>query len=302
MNSPDDDPFAKLRVMQLALSFERDCVRALLSADATQNGTRARKAFAPGSSPARQWLDAVELAGELCHRSAIETAQLERAVVAFPSPLAAGVVLEDAHFQAWRGYDLARGIREYLGVANVAAFSNIEAKSRFEVRFGALQSLETFLLVDIGERIESWARIGTFDIRGTHVGEQIIERDGAMDGWGRRGSLNAYCSDEAFEGRAQSYGLGGNTPAQVFEMASSNFAAQSLCDEFCARLAQGISNAVTMLNGAPVCVSGPIVRQAWPLLWPRLEPFLKAMWPPQAAFAIFPAKGDDDSALWGALS
>lgn len=288
--------------MQLALSFERDCVRALLAPDATQNGTRARKQFAPGSSPARQWLDAIELAGELCARISIETAQLERAVVAFPAPVSGGVVLEDAHFQAWRGYDLARGLREHLGVANVVALSNIEARARFEMRFGALQGFETFLLVDIGQCIESWARVEGFELRGVHVGEQIIERDGAMDGWGRRGSLNAYCSDESFENRSQSYGLGGFSAARLFEIASSNFAAQSLCDDFCARLAQGLCNAVTMLNGAPVCISGPVVREAWLLLWPRLEPSLKAMWPPQAPCAIFPAKGDDDSALWGALS
>ncbi|RYX84871.1 ROK family protein [bacterium] len=288
--------------MQLALSFEHDCVRALLSPDATQNGTRARKAFAPGSSPARQWLDGVELASELCARAALETPQLERAVVTFPSPLSGGVVLEDAHFKAWRGYDLMRGLREHLGVAEVAAMSNIEARARFESRFGALQNLETFFLVDIGERIESWARVGGFDLRAVHVGEQIIERDGTMDGWGRRGSLNAYCSDEALEGRAQSYGLGGHSSARLFTMAPDNFAAQSLCDEFCARLAQGICNAVTMLNGAPACISGPIVREAWMLLWPRLEPYLKAMWPPHAAFAVFAAQGDDDSALWGALS
>ena len=288
--------------MQLALSFERDCVRALLSPDATQNGTRARKQFAPGTSPARQWLDAVELAGELCARASIETAQLERAVVTFPAPLSGGVVLEDAHFQAWRGYDLARGLREHLGIANVVAISNIEARARFEMRFGALQEFETFLLVDIGERIESWAKASGFELRGVHVGEQIIERDGAMDGWGRRGSLNAYCSDEAFDGRAQSYGLGGFSASRLFEMAPSNFAAQSLCDDFCARLAQGLCNAVTMQGGAPLCVSGAVVREAWPLLWPRLEPFLKAMWPPRVPFAVFPAKGDEDSALWGALS
>ncbi len=288
--------------MQLALSFERDCVRALLSADATQNGTRARKVFAPGSSPARQWLDAVELAGELCGRSALETVQLERAVVTFPSPLNGGVVLEDAYFQSWRGYDLARGLSEHLGVTNVSALSNIEAKARFEARFGALQSLDDFVLVDIGERIESWARVSGLDIRGVYVGEQIIERDGAIDGWGRRGSLNAYCSDESFASRTQSSGLGALSAARVFEVASSNFAAQSLCDDFCARLAQGLGNAVAMLGGAPICVGGSVVREAWPLVWLRLEPFLKAMWPPHATFAIFPAKGDDDSALWGALS
>ena len=288
--------------MQLALSFERDGVRAILSPDATQNGTRAHKQFAPGSSAGRQWLDAMELSGELCARNAIETTQLERAVVAFPSPVSpAGVVLEDARLRAWRGFDLKRGVREHIGVHNVAGMSNVEARARFETRFGALRELDSWLFVDIGERIESWARLNGHDVPNTHIGAQIVERDGAMDEWGRRGSLDAYCSVEAFEGRAQSYGLGGQTPVKLFEIAPSNFAAQSLCDDFCARLAQGLADSVAVLGGLSVCLSGSVVRHAWPLVWPRLEPFCNAMWPPRAPFSILTATGDEDSALWGAL-
>lgn len=288
--------------MQLALSLEQGFVRALLTPDATQNGTRARKTFAPGSSSGRMWLDAMELAGDLCARGAVETPQLERVVITFPSPLSrGGVVLEDARFKAWRGYDLCRGLREHLRVENVSAVSNVEARARFETRFGELQGLDSWLFVDIGERIESWARLSGADVPITHVSAQIIERDGAMDEWGRRGSLNAYCSSEAFEGRAQSYGLGGQIPAKLFEVAGSNFAAQSLCDDFCARLAQGLSGAVAVL-GVPVCLSGGLVRDAWPLVWPRLEPFCRAMWPPRTPLVILPARGDEECALWGALS
>ncbi len=289
--------------MQLSLSIQSDGVRALLSPDASQNGTLARKAWVPGSSAGRQWLDAIELSGQLCARSAIETAALERAVVAFASPVSAeGVVLEDSRFRAWRGFDLTRGVREHLGVANVAALSVVEARARFEVRFGALQGLQSWLHVDIGERIESWARLGGVDVPGTHVGALIIERDGALDEWGRRGSLNAYCSDESLRARAQSSGLGSESPARLFELASSNFAAQSLCDDFCARLAQGLSNCVAVYGSLPVCIGGDLVRAAWPLVWPRLEPACRASWPPRAAFSILPATGDADSALWGALS
>ncbi len=294
---------AKLGFMQLALSFERDCVRALLSPDATQDGTRARKQFAPGSSAGRQWLDAMELAGELCARSAIETAALERTVVAFPSPVSPeGVVLDDALLRAWRGFDLTRGLREHLGVRSAFGLSNVEAKAGFETRFGALQHLESWTFVDIGERIESWARLNEGDVRHTHVGAQIIERDGAMDEWGRRGSLDAYCSVEAFQGRAQSSGLGSETPARLFEIASSNFAAQSLCDDFCARLAQGLANSCALLGGLPLCLSGALVRGAWPLVWPKLEPALRSSWPPRAPFSVLTAMGDEDAALWGSLS
>ena len=289
--------------MQLALSFERLGVRALLSPDATQNGTRARKQFAPGSSAGRQWLDATELAGELCARSAVETASLERAVVAFPSPVSAeGVVLDDARLRAWRGFDLTRGLREHLGVQTAFGMSNVEARSRFETRFGALQNLDSWLFVDIGERIESWTRLNGADVPNTHIGAQIIDRDGALDEWGRRGSLNAYCSSEAFAARAQSSGLGAETPAKLFEIASSNFAVQSLCDDFCARLAQGLSNCAAVLGGLPVCLSGSLIRDAWPLLWPRLEPALRSSWPPRAVFSILRATGDEDAALWGSLS
>lgn len=289
--------------MQLALSLDRDGVRALLSPDMAQNGTRARKLFAPGTSPARQWLDAMELAGELCARAAVETVALERAVVVFPSPVSPeGVVLEDARFRAWRGYDLVRGLREHLGVGEVAALSNVEAAARFEARFGALQGLDSWLLVSLGERIESWARLNGTDLRGVHVGAQIIERDGALDPWGRRGSLEAYCSGESLRSRAQSSGLGDQAPARLFEISSSNFAAQSLCDDFCARLAQGLSNAAAMLGGVPLCLGGSVARSAWPMMWPRLEPFIRASWPPRAGFAVLPATGDDDATLWGALS
>lgn len=288
--------------MQLALSFERESVRALLSPDATQNGTRARKAFAPGSSAGRQWLDAMELCGDLCARASVETSSLERAAVAFGSPLSPdGLVLDDTRNRAWRGYDLTRGLREHLGTPNVSALSAVEARARFETRFGALQGLESWLLVSLDERIESWARLGGRDLRGVHVGAGIIERDGALDEWGRRGSLEAYCSLESFRARAQSSGLGAETPAHLFELASSNFAAQSLCDDFCARLAQGLANAVAVLGGLPVCLGGEITRAAWPLLWPRLEPFCKSMWPPRVGFSVFSASGDEDAVLWGAL-
>ncbi len=288
--------------MQLALSLERVQVRALLSPDAAQNGTRARKQFAPGSSSARQWLDAMELASDLCARASVETASLERAAVAFGSPVSLeGVVLDDTRFRAWRGYDLARGLREHLGTANVLALSNVEARAHFETRFGALQTLDSWLFVSLGERIESWARLSGSDVRGVHVGAQIIEREGALDEWGRRGALEAYCSLESFRARAQSSGLGAESSARLFDLSSSNFAAQSLCDDFCARLAQGLANAVAVLGGAPVCLEGPLVRAAWPLMWPRLEPFCRAMWPPRAQFSVFPASGDEDAVLWGAL-
>jgi len=289
--------------MQLALSLESGGVRALLSPDATQNGTRARRQFAPGSSAGRQWLDAMELAGELCARSAVETKDLERVVAAFPSPVSAGGLVEDdSRFRAWRGFDLPRALREHLGTQNVSALSNVEARAKFEARFGALQSLDSWLFVDIGERIESWARLGGADVRGAHVGAVIIERDGALDEWGRRGSLNAYCSDEALRSRAQSSGLGGESPARLFELTGSNFAAQSLCDDFCARLAQGLAGAVSALGNIPVCVSGDLVRSAWPLVWPRLEPFCRASWPPRVQLSVLKATGDDDGSLWGALS
>lgn len=289
--------------MQLAISLERVQVRALLSPDAAQNGTRARKNFAPGSSPARQWLDAMELAGDLCARASVETASLERAVVTFSSPLSPeGIVLDDTRNRAWRGYDLTRGLREHLGTSHVLALSSVEARARFEARFGALQSLDSWLFVSLDERIESWARLNGTDIRGVHVGAQIIERDGALDEWGRRGSLEAYCSMDSLRARAQSSGLGAENPARLFELSSSNFAAQSLCDDFCARLAQGLSNAVAILGGLPVCLDGELARSAWPLLWPRLEPFCKSLWPPRAPFSVFPASGDEDAVLWGALS
>jgi predicted NBD/HSP70 family sugar kinase len=288
--------------MQLALSLERGGARTLLSSDATQNGTRARKQFAPGASAGRQWLDAMDLCGDLCARASLESASLERAVVSFPSPVSReGLVLDDTRFRAWRGYDLTRGLREHLGVSDVAALSNVEASARFETRFGALQSLDSWLFVSLDERIESWARVGTTDVRSVHVGAQIIERDGALDEWGRRGSLEAYCSAESLRSRAQSSGLGGETSARLFELSSSSFAAQSLCDDFCARLAQGLANAVAILGGVPVCLGGEVVRGAWPLMWPRLEPFCRSVWPPRAGFSVFAASGDEDAALWGAL-
>lgn len=289
--------------MQLALSFERDGVRALLTSDATQNGTRARRQFAPGATPARMWLDAIELGNELCARSAIETSQLERCVVTFPAAVSSeGVILDEGRFRVWRGYDLTRGLREHLRIQNVEALSNVCARARYEAHFGELQSLNSWLFVHVGGRIESWARVQGVELAGVQVGTQIIERDGALDEWGRRGSLNAYCSSEALEGRAQSYGLGGQGIARLFETAPSNFAAQSLCDDFCARLSQGLGNAAALLGGVPLCIGGSISREVWPLVYPRLEPFLKAMWPPAIPLSLFPACGDDDSALWGALS
>jgi len=289
--------------VQLALSLEQNGVRALLSPDASQNGTRARRAFAPGSSAGRMWLDAMELCGELCARSAVQSARLERAVAAFPSPVAvSGEVEDDSRYRAWRGFDLTRALREHLGVREAGAMSNVEARARFETRFGALQGLDSWLFVDIGERIESWARVNGSDIRGSHVGAVIIERDGASDEWGRRGSLQAYCSEDALRSRAQSSGLGGESPVRLFQLAGASFAAKSLCDDFCARLAQGLSNSVASLGPLPVCLSGPLVREAWPLVWPSLEAQCRASWPPRVVLSVFPAKGGEEDVLWGALA
>jgi glucokinase len=263
--------------------------------------------FAPGAPPATQWIAAMEMCRNLLHRASIESGAVARLGIAFTAPVSpAGIVLKDPTHPGWQGYDLARGAREHLGIENVVAASRVVCESRGEARFGALRGQNDWLYLHLGAELESALCVGGTLVIGNggagDVGGQIIERDGALDAFGGRGTLRAYCGALAFESRARSYGLTFAKADAIWNAADANFAAQSLVEDFSSRLAQGLAGAVSLFEPAQICVGGAFGTAIWPRLQVVLESKLRDMAPPFAPEPVWvQAQLGDDAACLGAL-
>lgn len=274
-----------------------------------------RQDFAPSSPPATQWLSAMELCRALLHRAAVTPNALQSIGISFPSPVSAqGIALKDPTHPGWEGYDLKRGIREHLGVGAlpdeaILAASRSLAAGWGEAHFGALRGSDNWLYLHLGSALKSAVVLNGRAITGSgssagDIGGLIIERDGALDAFGRRGTLRAYCSGEAFESRARSYGLTLTAASEIWALAATNFAAQSLVEDFTARLAQGIAGAIALMEPPQICIGGAFGTAIFDQLGAPLASKLRDMALPRAVASVKLVKAQlgDDAASLGAIA
>jgi len=222
-----------------------------------------------GGAPAI-WLAAMETARETMRRAKIQPAQIAHTALAFDNPVdQEGIVGKGIRTEGWEGFNLKRALQEHLGVADAVAENRVICEALGEWRFGALRPAPEspegangdWLYVHIGSTISGAATVNGKLVRGAaraavELGAICIERDGALCASGRRGCLDGYCGGEAFMTRAASYGLTLRLAHEIWEMSGTNFAAQSLCEDYVQRLAQGLGIAVSLLNPARIVLGG----------------------------------------------
>lgn len=213
-----------------------------------------------GGTPA-MWLAAMDVAREALRQAGQPAHRIVCAGIAFEAPLDAnGVVGRGPNTEGWEGFSLTEGVRQHLEMPAVAD-RRVWCEALGEQQFGSLRGLDDWLYVHLGTSITGAAAIRGCALRGVamaavELGAVCIERDGALGAYGKRGSLDAYCGGDALIARARSYGMQLPQPWELWSLAASNFAAQSLCDDFVARLAQGLGSALALLNPRTVTIGG----------------------------------------------
>lgn len=215
------------------------------------------RALPDALTPAQRWLELIELARDGCAGIALEPAKLGRIALVFPGVLDnAGRVKTGS--EGFGGYDLKRGLREHLhsGEAELVVASVGVADAWAQFHAGALRGFDNWLYLSIDEHLESVACLNNVWLV-PDLGGLVLERDGAMDSAGRQGTLSAYCAGQSFAERARSYSLNVEAP-QIWALAQSNFAAQSLARDYVSRLAQGLASAVVALCPGRICIGGAL--------------------------------------------
>ncbi len=291
--------------MLLGLEISSQSASAVLSDDAGGAQLALRQEFAPHAPPATQWMGAVELCRALLHRAALEPSAIARLGISFPAPVSrAGVVLNDPTHPGWQGYDLRRGAREHLLIEEVVAAPRAVCEGWGEAHFGALREKGDWLYLHLGATLESALCLGGQMRLGSggagDIGGLIIERDGALDGLAKRGTLRAYCGGEAFQARARSYGMAYTRAEEIWHLAEANFAAQSLVEDFIERLAQGLASAISLVEPAHICIGGSFGRAIFPQMAAPLASKLRDMAPAQPP--ILAAALGEDAATLGAVA
>ena len=271
-----------------------------------------------GGSPA-VWMAAMETALETMRRGRREPIHVDSIGLAFNAPVdERGTVIKSPGAIGWEGFDLPRALREHLGVADTVAENRVLCEALGESSFGALRSAASesrqpscadWLYVHLGATIGGAALVNGELLRGdarsaVEIGAICIERDGALASSGRRGSLEAYCGGEAFIGRARSYGLNFKMASEVWDAAPSNSMAQSLCDEYHNRLAQGLGIAVVMLNPQQLVLAGALANVLGERLLTPLRQNIKEFCLPAHFNQLQISNGQlgDDAAVLGAVA
>ena len=136
-------------------------------------------------------------------------------------------------------------------------------------------------------------------VRAIDLGHVCLDRDGIVGPGGRRGELQAYCGADNLEARAAGYGLTHRSAAQIWALASSNAAAQSLCEDYARRLAQGIAVARACFAFETVCLGGHLAVEAGASLLPLLQHSLGEFC--EVPETVTAQLGRDD-AIFGALA
>ncbi len=253
------------------------------------------------STPAHSWLQLVELARELCFAAVIEPAQLERIVLVFPGALSAQGIVQDAG-GGFGGYDLKRGLREHLRTdCELVVSSATVADAWAQHHAGVLRDCDSWLALSL-ESLECAAQVRGRWLQ-PQLAAQVLERGGPLDDYGKRGSWRAYCASRAFEERARSYALNVSLP-QLWALVPSNFAAQSLAQDYVSRLAQGLANGIAALRPARVCLSGELARALFALIHDDLVSQLRDLLPPDLwrGDVVLSAPGEPGGITPGALA
>lgn len=296
--------------MLLGLEISRHDAAVILASPEGEAKLALRQEFASNLAPAAQWLAAMDLCQNILGRAVLEPHQITRAAVVLDAQQNVnGVVERDPYRPGWEGYDLRRGLREHLGIQDVVSEVRGRAEALGELRFGALKDSGDWLYFHLGRSLEAAAMlrgqwiIGADNAAGD-LGGVILDRDGAVDAYGRRGSLAAYCGGDAFEARCRSYGLTFTRAHEAWELAGSNFAAQSLVEDFTARLAQGLVAAATILNPAVICLGGAFANAIFPRLQPALALKMREMGRSRAVETIELRRASlgEDAAVLGAVA
>jgi predicted NBD/HSP70 family sugar kinase len=261
------------------------------------------------------WLAAMETARETLRRAHVEPAKIIGAGIAFDAPVAAsGVILKGRRTVGWEGFDLPRAVREHLGVAHAVAESRTLCEALGEWRFGALREAEgtlcpDWLYVHLGDRLGGAAALEGRVLRGANraavaLGALCLERDGALCDNGRRGSWEGYCGVENFLARARSYGLTLRTAREIWDDRATNFVARSQCDDYVRRLAQGLGNALSLLNPRRLVLGGPLALDLGDELLQAVRPALGEFCSPTtlAGLEICPPQLGADAAALGAVA
>ena len=260
--------------MILALELQPDSARghALDDAGAIQHARF--RALADALTPAQRWLELIEMARDLGAGVALEPAQFERIVLIFPGELdAIGQVKAGA--QGFGGYDLKRGLREHLqlGETELIVASASVADAWAQTQAGVLREVNDWIYLSVSARLESVACARGVWLQ-PDLGGLVLQRDGAMDGAGRRGTFDAYCAGLSFTESARSYSL--NVPArEIWTLSDSNFAAQSLARDYVSRLAQGLASSVAALAPRRICIGGNLGREIFSQIYAELASELR---------------------------
>lgn len=296
--------------MRLGLDLSQQYAAAIL-ADANGASLCALRAPLPqeGGSPAI-WTATMETARETLRRANVQAEQVESVALAFDAIVQNGIVLKGRNTDGWHGFDLVRGLREHLNINDARAENRVVCEAKGEARYGvlregALTTDEHWLYVHLGaglgaalgsgENLHTGARGAFLDIGGI-----CIDRDGMLGTTGRRGTLDAYCSGDGFVSRAATYGITLKTTREIWQSAPQNFAAQSLCDDFVKRLAQGIGNASSLLAPQKIVLGGALANDLGETLFAPLRGALGEFCAPPIP-QILGASLGDDAAVLGAI-
>jgi predicted NBD/HSP70 family sugar kinase len=294
--------------MLLGLEIVAHHTCAVLADDAGTVQFTLRQEFAPHVPPATCWLHSMELCRSLMHRAAIESTAITHMGIAFDAPVSReGIVLKDPTRPGWEGYDLGRGVREHLGISSVVATSRVNAEGLGEAHYGALRGQTDWLYLHLGRVFESSlcvdGRLRLGSGRAGDVGGLVIERDGALDAFGGRGTLRSYCGGDSFQSRARSYGLTFTDASEIWGVASTNFAAQSLVEDFVSRLALGLTGAISLIEPVQICCGGGFGNAIWSQIQAPLASKLRDTMPLRAGdYPLLPAQLGEDAAPLGALA
>lgn len=280
--------------MILALDFSREGANLALADQSGAAQFASHVDWPSQTPPATQWLRAMQACRDLIFRAALETAQIDLVGVAFDGLIHAGIAQTDPTRPGFAGYDIPRAIREHLGLENVMAASKFECQARGEARFGALQGQNSYHYLHLGSDLGGKSCFRGQMLPGD-IGGLVLDRDGALDAFGKRGTLRAFCSGASLESRARSYGMTFQSAGEIWALSDSNFAAQQLCEEFTSRLAQGLASAVSIFD-APLCVGGAVGVAIWPQIAAPLASKMREMAPKSPQLCVG-ALGDDAATL-----
>lgn len=246
------------------------------------------------------WRSLIDAAREVLAQTGTGPADVSSALISFPARFEGGVVRRAYDTDGWNGFAPAAALVQAFALAPavVTAAPRVLCAAAGEAAFGALQGSESWLYLRLDDDFD--AAISANGVsRALDLGDICLDRDGLVGPAGRRGELQAYCGGAALETRAAGYGLTHRGAAEIWELASSNAAAQSLCEDYARRLAQGISIARACFDFSVVCLGGHLALGAGARLHPLLERSLGEFCePPKIVIATL----GRDAAVFGALA